>query len=145
MLERSVRLLLNHSRPLLSLFLSFQYSWWKIKKIASDWIRTVDLWCWTLLSHNHCPLSLFTSCYVEFSTSFSLIWLVLKVVFSSSFLLLLQGGESSSLYPLSTVDVLISLRLKMDANLFFRSSVPTARTSRPCDISREFKTRQLNV
>ena len=47
----------GHSRPLFSLFSSFQYCW-----LGDDWIQTVDLWFRQRqlyqLSHSHCPISL---------------------------------------------------------------------------------------
>ena len=53
---------MGYSRPLFSLFSSFQYSWLLTNvqnKIADDKFRTVDLWRWKQLlyqqSHNHCP------------------------------------------------------------------------------------------
>ena len=60
----SIFLKMGYSRPLVSLFSSFQYSWQHIIYIyiirfADDWIRTVDLWCRKgplyQLSHDHCP------------------------------------------------------------------------------------------
>ena len=63
------------SRPLFSLFSSYQYSWQytNVKyKFPNDWIRTSDLWYFKRplyqLGHHHCPCSYL--CYILYVFSF---------------------------------------------------------------------------